>query len=649
MSLKKNIIVQDQAAEGMDIFEHKFVRKSLRKGNVSLGKKSEEVKSVVDSVETQDKEEKEEEKKIKKELLEIYENEDGTMPDMKEFKKRQGSGLLRAFLTLLFSCLFLGAVAWAGFFFWQPKTGFAEDEVTLSITGDNKITIGQDVEYRVMYRNNQNIPLSKVSLQVRYPAGFVFVSSSIAATNDTHDEWILGSINNQSSGYIDIRGKIYGNLNEQQSFRFFLNYVPANFSSEFQKVASFDLNMINSPLQMIIQSPTGATLGLPVIYQVTLHNKTSQELKNIALILQPGDLFNKTSSTPKTDLNNQDRWTISSLVDDQVFLIRGVYKAVSSTASSSLNFKVVITKDGKDDNEYVLEEQVLPLNLVANDLNINLAVNGSVGDAQVQPGDILNGSIMLKNSGTVDLTNAELQLIVDAPAYNNRSIMDWTKLDDPNDGTITGQKQSEEIRRGSIVWNSEKVANLGNLKPGDEVNFDWHLPIRSSLDLNLTQFIANNIVITAQVKYTNNGEVKTITSNPINLLINSDLNLQTKDEVSLDATGRETHRIFWLLTNSFHELKNLELQADLYGDFDWNQGDLKVPLGKANFDSQKKIITWNIDDLPINKNNETLQFSVTLNNKNSTQTSLASKVKITADDMVTGQKITKTGEEVLLN
>ena len=77
MSLKKNIIVQDQAAEGMDIFEHKFVRKSLRKGNVSLGKKSEEVKSVVDSVETQDKEEKEEEKKIKKELLEIYENEDG--------------------------------------------------------------------------------------------------------------------------------------------------------------------------------------------------------------------------------------------------------------------------------------------------------------------------------------------------------------------------------------------------------------------------------------------------------------------------------------------------------------------------------------------------------------------------------------------
>src|SRR3989339_1541752 len=86
-----------------------------------------------------------EEKKMTRELKEIYQNDDGTMPNMSNFSKKKSRGALRAFFTLIFTCAFLGAVAWAGFFVFQPKSGFAEKDVTLSISGEEQIVAGQEV------------------------------------------------------------------------------------------------------------------------------------------------------------------------------------------------------------------------------------------------------------------------------------------------------------------------------------------------------------------------------------------------------------------------------------------------------------------------------------------------------------------------
>ena len=101
--------------------------------------------------------------KMKRELREIYENSDGTMPNMASFKKRKKRGFFSALFILLFACVFLGAVAWVGFFVFQPMLQFAEEDVTLSISGDENIMSGQEVKYRVRFHNAQNVALGKQS------------------------------------------------------------------------------------------------------------------------------------------------------------------------------------------------------------------------------------------------------------------------------------------------------------------------------------------------------------------------------------------------------------------------------------------------------------------------------------------------------
>ena len=151
---------------------------------------------------------------------------------------------------------------------FQPSSGFKEKDVVLSVAGEEEIVYGQEINYRVRYRNNQGASLSKVVLQVRYPEGFVFIDSSRAPSNEKKDEWDLRTINKQDSGYIDIRVKLYGTLGDKQSLRAFLNYKPANFSSEEKCDPAFESPRIlvcgDIPVMCSLPAGRGAPVNGPV-------------------------------------------------------------------------------------------------------------------------------------------------------------------------------------------------------------------------------------------------------------------------------------------------------------------------------------------------------------------------------------------------
>ena len=116
--------------------------------------------------------------KIERELAEIYENADGSLPDMQTFEKRKGGRFLRAFITVVLSLGFLGGAIWYGYTQLYHRDGaFVEDDVILSIGGEDMVAYGEEVRYRVRFKNAQGVPLDNSVLELRYPAGFVFESA----------------------------------------------------------------------------------------------------------------------------------------------------------------------------------------------------------------------------------------------------------------------------------------------------------------------------------------------------------------------------------------------------------------------------------------------------------------------------------------
>lgn len=639
--------------------EHEFKKVELNKNKKSK-KKGKKIKKEIEKIEEDEIEEEKEDEgelseedkivdKINKELVEIYEDEDGNLPDMKSFKKKKRSKIITAFTILLSSCILLAVVAWLGFFVFQPKGNFNEKDVILSISGDADVVPGQEVTYRIRYRNAQSIPLSKAVLQVRYPEGFIFENSTKDPTNDKKDEWSLGTLDKYDSGYIDISGKLYGDLEKKQSFRVFLNYIPSNFSSEFQKVDSINTNITESPINLSVQGPEEIIPGVETEFVIKLEKEEDIDVNNIFIAVDGGDIFSKVESQPASNEDNMYQWSLSALEDDKLS-IKGTFNPGEAVDKGSIVFKVLGWKDSEhNEDAYTYKTVEKELKFTRTELSLGLVINGSISDLNVQPGEVLSTSLVLKNVGDTRIDKIRTRLIYEAPSYNEKSLLNWSELDDSNDGVIAGEQLNEEVRRGIITWTNQQIKNLTWLDSGEEFMIDVHLPIKGIEDFDLTKFINFQASVTAEVQFELEGEQKTLSSNSINMIVNSDLSFDLQDNITANDDGKEVHTIDWILNNNFHELKDLELEANIYGDITWNEFDLVVPAGEAKFDKDSKKLVWKIDSMPTSIDVLALRFSMILNKENPSQTNLTSKVKIKATDVITGEQIFLSGDEVLLN
>lgn len=642
---------KDKKIQANILEDHQFVKKELFEDALDAKSKK--------SPEEKRKESKQEKAKAKKsfkddklgideKLVEIYENDDGTMPDMTIFEKQKKGSLIRSLVVLFSACVFLVAVAWLGIFYFPAKGGFSEEDVVLSISGEEKARLGEELRYRIRYRNLEDVNLTNVLLQVRYPEGFVLTDTSRTPVNEKKDEWIIGSLAEKDSGYIDIYGKMYGTTGASQSFRIFLNYRAENFSSEFQKVASLNVAMIEPPIKLVVEGKEEAISGSEVELNIFLEKEKDIKLANIALELAPNINFSIRESTPAPDQFIANRWNLSG-EDGEKITIKGVFDPALSEGAGQLKFNLVGWKDtDRSVDGYVYSSQDYSVKLLKTDMLANLVINGASSNINVQPGEVLNGTVVLKNAGAAPLKNAVARVIFDAPSYDKTSILNWGEIENPQDADIAGEQLSVGKRRGILAWSRNQILDLRQIDPEEEIIADFSLPIKNATDTDLVNFTDFKITATLEVRYDVDREEKIVSSAPLVFILNSDADLEIKDSVEYIAE-KEKHNIVWLVNNTFHELENIRLEADIYGDIDWHEAELAVPAGELNFDRESKKLVWTIEKMPLTLDIMALQFAFTLNSRNPTQTNLTSKITFSATDTITGEQILIAGKEILLN
>ncbi|PIZ95642.1 MAG: hypothetical protein COX80_03935 [Candidatus Magasanikbacteria bacterium CG_4_10_14_0_2_um_filter_33_14] len=613
--------------------EHVFVKKDLPEEEHSVDTQNNDVVSS---------------NEISQKLTEIYEDDAGDMPDMHQFQKSKRSGFLRAFFILIFSFIFFAAVAWIGFFVIQPGNKFSEEDVILTMSGNEDFVSGEENVYRIRYKNSQNVALHNVNIEVRYPKGFVFSSSTRDTIDDNHDSWNLGELVANSSGYIDVVGKVYGNLNDEQSFRIFLNYTPDNFSSLFQKVTSLSIKNSENLVNIDVVLPEQIVAGLDTPVKIVVSPNSDVVLENVTVKCE-SESFSFKSSDPKIVDGKKCEWFFPKLEASQEINISGFFSEVKESSS----FKVSVSNWDNIDmtgNSYVLADIEKEITLSNIDTVYNLVINGSASSFDMQPGDTINATVLLKNNGESVLKNAKLKLILDAPAYKDRSILDWSALDMIDlDGDIVGQKISDSVRRGTITWDKRYIEGLSEISPGDEVRIDISLPIKDSSGINLADYVAHVINASSQLSYEINGKEETLGSNKLDIKLISDLKMATEDNIDKDVEGNTVHKITWLLTNSYHDLKNIEISADLYGDISLEEENIVVPAGTITYDKEQKKLNWQIEQMPTSVDILAAQFEITILADNPSQNNLTSKPVVKAFDDTLQEKIQVFGKDILLN
>lgn len=616
-------------------------------GHPSTGKESEEKdveEDVVDEDEPKQKEHKKTPKKKKKtkkevkqqienDLTAIYADQNGDIPDMQTFVKRKKRSLTAAFLVLTFSAVFLGAVAWFGFTVLQPKTEFNEEDMVLTISGNEEVKAGEEVTYRIRYRNAQNVQINNAQLEIRYPNAFQFVTSSASAVNDKQDTWDLGSIDPQGSQYIDVTGRLFGNIDSEHSFRLFLNYTPQNFSSEFQRVAQVTSKITESPLNIRVEGGAEARAGKEVTFQVEVQmDVENTELPEDLRMELFGDFILNSSEPEQKD----STWKLEQIKESEFKLVGSFLES----EAPSLGLRVLAAHDGDD---VVITEFEHLVTLLETEVRGNMVVNGVTDNISLTPGEVINASITVENTTDTTLEDVEVRLRFDAPSLNKKSMLSWSRIDDVFDGDIVGEQIDDDTRRGTIVWNKKHIQDFENFEPGEKIVIDVRLPVKTSSETDLAAFATTKGIIEFETRYEKEGTVDLLSGGNVSMTINSDVAIEVRSENSNDE-----YDTTWVLTNSFHDLKDIELSVDIFGDVDFDVDSISAPAGSLEYDEDAKKLTWNIKNMPVSVDVLALPFTVKLNSKNPSQKNVMSRVRGKAIDAKTGEEITLVGDEVLV-
>jgi len=578
-------------------------------------------------------------------LNDIYDNRENSSK-MDKIEMRKKHPILKFFFTFAVIGAFFAGVAWLGFFTFPGNKNFSEESVGLTITGPQNVNLGATTTYQINYTNLQKVDLTKVVLTVKYPEGFELLTTNPPTQSGTQNEWDLGTLNLKEKGSIEIVGKMYGSLKQEQSLRAFLNYTPENFESELQTVATLSNKIDKTPFELSIIGPDSAVVGNDVEYKFILETKEMFLGQDLELVPQLPENFYITNSKPKLETDN--KWIVlnknaTSTETKQEFILTGKYSEIEAdkiTAGAELQLYT------NTDQTYTIAKSEITSLLSRNDLGFNLAINGSIKDFSTVPDELLTISLRIKNSNDEDFSDAKIKLWLDAPATNRESLLDWAKISDEADGDIQGIQLTDNERRGQIVWTKRDVPALEKIKSGEEVVLDLSLPIKNSTEINLSKLKSYLINVASEISFTKENAEKTISSNPINITVNSDLTFETRDNITKEG-DKETHNITWVINNHLHPLKNIKLTADVYGDVEFITTEDAID-GELKYDQNNKKITWIINQMPVEVDVFALPFGIKLNTKNLSQETLISKVHIEATDDTTGETISLLGEETKL-
>jgi len=293
------------------------------------------------------------------------------------------------------------------------------------------------------------------------------------------------------------------------------------------------------------------------------------------------------------------------------------------------------------------------------DLNLALIMNGERDDQGVDLGQRLNYSLVYANRGETVMNDVVLMAVLES------DFLDWPTLENPLEGKEKGN---------TLTWSKQEVPELAELEPGQEGTIDFSLEVMETeevepgKDYSVKSYAQYQIGGKGEEDEDGEGEsgpegAATTTaelepgdnqSNVIVGKINSDLSLKGKalyfnqNNVPVGTgphppkVGKETsYKIYWQVTNTLHELKNLEVRTTLPEHVKWNE-KAAVSAGNIEYVSESREVVWHIGRLPISVQEANGEFSVSIEptskDKNKLMV-LLSGATATATDATTEEEI----------
>jgi len=559
---------------------------------------------------------------VERSLRTIYEEEEGKLPDLTKLDKVRSRRwvVIVAAVSVIFIVLTLAA--WAGFMFFKSFNGFSGKGLTLSVEGPEQITLGQEATYFINYENPLSEPLAAVQMRVNFPSDFVRTDATPVPT-ESGLVWNLGALAAEERGTITIRGKFTGALGTLTAVQAMATYRPANYSSDFEAMATKKISYNSTVIEGWIQVPEKAVPGDHVAIIYHLKNTGQDNMAKLEAHITLPDKFTADAITVGTPVleGRVFRKTIDLLASGSSTDI-GVTGVFAAGSGGDAKVSAEVGNLGLDGSFQPAQRADATFPVLAGDLSLKLVVNGSdQPERSVAFGDTLQTAIGYENTANEALKNVTFKLQLDPVNLNDQTkvvdklmLIDWQHVASDSSSTVQGNQ---------IVWSPNDLKDLSEMRPHDNGTFEISLPVISAA--TGTAPLGIRATLTAEIQGVGSTAMKrTIQLPPLLFRLKTDAALSAEarffseegaplgDGPLPPTVGQATrYRISWQIDKHVHALQDLRISAVLPDHVAFVRAATGT-AGVLSYDDKTRSVIWTLNRLSADVNQAEMDFDIAL-------------------------------------
>lgn len=477
------------------------------------------------------------------------------------------------------------------------KSAFSENRVSITLIGMENAGSNEQVEYRLVYKNENRVKLKDAQIFLNYSDNFKPEGGGgLEIDNANNSHIALGDLAPYSQGEKTITGKFFAPAEAVVYLNANLEFTPSNFSSKFQSLNKIGVNIKTSPLDVEVEAPLDVISGKKIDYVVNYRNLSPNKYSNVKIQAVYPREFNFTSANPPASLGNET-WSIGDLESGArgKIVISG---NISGVRNDSKIVFVSISADNEKGETVVFGTKEKVTKIIASPLFIYQLANDKE-NITIDAGDSVYYDILFGNVGEIGLREAIVTMEIKS------KIVDYAKLK-------AGKGFFNEASK-TITWKASEIRELAILEPGSEKSFRFeipilkYLPVKDEEDKNFT--LDTLVKIDSPDIPTPITENKIISSNRLELKLNSPINLDVKGfykDANIENFGpipptlnQETaYALHWKVTNVSNDLGNAQVTSFLPTGVKWT-GKVYPEEEKGNlvYDERTNQLTWNLGKL----------------------------------------------------
>ncbi len=495
---------------------------------------------------------------------------------------------------------FILTLAYASYVFFAGGNTVSNDNIVISIVGNNFVAGGEELSLVVGITNKNSSSLDLVDLVLEYPKNSA--SSQVASSAATERfRQTLGTIPAGAVRNESLKIVLFGQQGTVRPIKITLEYRVEGSNSIFVKEKFYDVTINSTPLNLTIDAPMVISSNQDITLNIKETLNATKSASKILLKLDYPVGFQFLSSTPAPTLGN-NVWSLGDMAPGAVRNISITGKMVDVADGEEKFFHITSGSQSSTDKSMidVVFNAISHVVVIKKPfIEARLLVNGVHQSEYAIPGkNTIQGQIEWKNNLDTKVNDLSITAKILGNAVNRK--------------TINSQRGFYNSATDVITWDKNYIEAFGEINPGDSgtVNFSLSpMPLFSATEGMLSD-PSINIEISVSGKQSISGYATTNLNNSDSGVVRiiSDIGLAgkalyysgpftNKGPVPPKVEQETTYTIQWSLSNTANNISKGVVRSSLPP---WIRfvGTISPPLEDLTYNASTREIVWNAGRIP---------------------------------------------------